>query len=159
MTDCAQGPLARHKGPDGMRVLIENEAGSRRKNTYDEASLAFVKAEDVSAAYPFPYGFAIGTHAGDGDAADCFVLTRRALAAGTIVDCEPAGLLEQIEDGETDHKLLALLPDETFALAEAEPALRAFVTTVFAHVPGKTMTIGRLLGREAAEAYLRDCGG
>ncbi len=142
-----------------MRVFIENEAGSRRKNTYDEASLAFLKAEDVSAAYPFPYGFVLGTRAGDGDAADCFVLTRRRLVAGTSIDCAPAGLLEQVEDGETDHKLLALLPGETFALAEAEPALRAFVASVFAHVPGKTMTIGRLLGAAAAEAYLRDCGG
>ena len=56
-----------------MRVLIENEAGSRRKNTYDETSLLWLKAEDVSAAYPFPYGFEVGTKAGDGDAADCFV--------------------------------------------------------------------------------------
>lgn len=142
-----------------MRVLIENEAGSRRKNTYDETSLAFVKAEDVSAAYPFPYGFAIGTRAGDGDAADCFVLTRRALKAGEIVECEPAGLLEQVEDGETDHKLLALLPGEAFAVAGAEQALRDFVGRVFAHVPGKRMTVGRLLGRAEAEAYLRDCSG
>jgi inorganic pyrophosphatase len=142
-----------------MRVLIENEAGSRRKNSYDETSLAFIKAEDVSAAYPFPYGFAIGTKAGDGDAADCFVLTRRRLAPGEIVECAPAGLLEQVEDGETDHKLLALLPGETFALADAEQALRDFVAGVFAHVPGKRMTIGRLLGREAAEAYLRACAG
>jgi inorganic pyrophosphatase len=142
-----------------MRVFIENEAGSRRKNTYDEASLAFVKAEDVSAAYPFPYGFVIGTHAGDGDAADCFVLTRRKLTAGSVADCDPAGLLEQIEDGAIDHKLLALLPGETFELAEAEPRLRNFVAHVFAHVPGKQMTIGRLLGREAAHEYLLKCAG
>jgi inorganic pyrophosphatase len=142
-----------------MRVFIENEAGSRRKNTYDETTLAFVKAEEVSAAYPFPYGFAVGTQADDGDAADCFVLTTRKLGSGMIVDCEPAGLLEQVEDGEIDHKLLALLPGETFALTNAEPALRAFIGSVFAHVPGKTMAIGRLLGREAAEAYLRNCGG
>ncbi len=58
-----------------MRVLIENEAGSRTKNTYDERTLAFVRSAQVSAAYPFPYGFAVGTKSGDGDAVDCFVLT------------------------------------------------------------------------------------
>lgn len=142
-----------------MQVLIENEAGSRRKNTYDETSFALVKTEDVSAAYPFPYGFVIGTHAGDGDAADCFVLTRRSLAAGSIVACEAAGLLEQIEDGDVDHKLLAVLPGETFDVADAEAALRAFAQRVFAHVAGKRMTIGRLLGRAAADEYLRACGG
>jgi inorganic pyrophosphatase len=140
-----------------MRVLIENEAGARRKNTYDETSLLWLKAEDVSAAYPFPYGFAVGTKAGDGDAVDCFVLTARNLAAGTIAECEPLGLLEQIEDGEVDHKVLAVLPGETFELVQAEPALRQFVSAVFSHVPGKRMTIGRLLDRQAAEAYLAAC--
>ena len=37
-----------------MQVLIENEAGSRTKNTYDERTLAFVRSAEVSAAYPFP---------------------------------------------------------------------------------------------------------
>jgi inorganic pyrophosphatase len=142
-----------------MRVLIENEAGSRRKNTYDETSLLWLKAEEVSATYPFPYGFVVGTKAGDGDAADCFVLTTRNLASGTTAECEPVGLLEQVEDGEVDHKVLAVLPGETFELGQAEPALRAFVSRVFAHVPGKRMTIGRLLDRQAAEVYLRTCRG
>ncbi len=146
MTDCLT-----------MRVLIENEAGSRRKNTYDETSLLWLKADDVSAAYPFPYGFVIGTKAGDGDAADCFVLTARKLASGTIAECEPLGLLEQIEDGEIDHKVLAVLPGERFELDQAEAALRQFVGNVFAHVPGKRMTIGRMLDRPAAEAYLEAC--
>ena len=106
MTDCV-----------AMRVLIENEAGSRRKNTYDETSLLWQKADDVSAAYPFPYGFVIGTKAGDGDAADCFILTGENLGSGTIAECDPLGLLEQIEDGEVDHKVLAVLPGETFELA------------------------------------------
>lgn len=147
MTDCV-----------AMRVLIENEAGSRRKNTYDERSLLWLKAEEVLAAYPFPYGFVVGTKAGDGDAADCFVLTARNLASGTVVECEPVGLLEQIEDGEVDHKVLAVLPGETFEVSQAEPALRDFVSRVFSHVPGKQMKIGRLLDRQAAEAYLRACG-
>jgi inorganic pyrophosphatase len=140
-----------------MRVLIENEAGSRRKNTYDETSLLWLKADEVSAPYPFPYGFVVGTKAGDGDAADCFVLTARKLASGTVTECEPIGLLEQVEDGEVDHKLLAVLPGETFTLSEAEPALRDFVSRVFSHVQGKQMTIGRLLDRQAAGDYLRTC--
>ena len=140
-----------------MRVLIENEAGSRRKNSYDETSLLWLKADDVSAAYPFPYGFVLGTKAGDGDAADCFVLTTRNLAAGTIAECEAIGLLEQVEDGEVDHKLLAVLPGDTFALNQAEPALRDFVSRVFSHVPGKRRAIGRLLDAKAAETYLTAC--
>jgi inorganic pyrophosphatase len=99
----------------------------------------------------------IGTKAGDGDAADCFVLTARKLMSGTVAECQPVGLLEQVEDGEVDHKLLAVLPGETFALGQAEPALRDFVSRVFSHLPGKQMTIGRLLDRQAAKAYLQRC--
>jgi inorganic pyrophosphatase len=140
-----------------MRVFIENEAGTRRKKTYDETTHALLKTEDVSAAYPFAYGFVTGTAAADGDAADCFVLTTRMLASGSLVDCEPAGLLEQIEDGEVDHKILAVLPGEPFPLGEAEAALRVFANTVFSHVSGKRMLVGKLLDRAAAQAYLRAC--
>ncbi len=138
-----------------MRVLIENEAGSKTKNTYDERTLAFVRSAQVSAAYPFPYGFAVGTKSGDGDAVDCFVLTDKPLASGSVIECEPLALLEQIEDGEIDHKVLAALSDESPIVDEAVlAALKDFAANVFAHVPNKTMRIGRLLDGQAAEAFL-----
>ncbi len=92
-----------------MRVFIENEAGSRRKHIYDR-NLAVVRTVEVSAAYPYPYGFVLGTTGGDGDAVDCFVLTETPLCSGSIVECQPIGLLEQVEDGGIDHKVLAVLP-------------------------------------------------
>ncbi|HEX2216430.1 MAG TPA: inorganic diphosphatase, partial [Xanthobacteraceae bacterium] len=141
-----------------MRVFIENEAGSRIKNTFDERTLARVGTAEVSRAYPYPYGFVLGTRSGDGDAVDCFVLTRTPLKSGTIAQCLAVGLLEQVEDGETDHKVLALLPGESVGLNGAVLAqLTDFVSGVFAHVPGKRMEIGRLLGREAAESFIRGC--
>jgi inorganic pyrophosphatase len=141
-----------------MRVFIENEAGSRRKNVYDERTLARLRTVEVSAAYPFPYGFVLGTISGDGDAVDCFVLTETPLRSGTIVECEPVGLLEQVEDGEIDHKVLAVPPGTDARLDAATlAAMRTFIAGVFAHVPGKRMEIGRLLGRPAAETYLRQC--
>jgi inorganic pyrophosphatase len=141
-----------------MRVFIENEAGSRRKNIYDERTLTHLRTVEVSAAYPFPYGFVLGTISGDGDAVDCFVLTETPLPSGTIVECEPVGLLEQIEDGEIDHKVLAVPPGADARLdAETLAAVRTFIAGVFAHVPGKRMEIGRLLDRPAAEAYLQEC--
>src|SRR5262245_7919106 len=128
-----------------MRVLIENEAGSRIKNTYDEQTLVLLRSAEVSAAYPYPYGFVIGNKRGDGDAVDCFVLADRPLASGTVIECEPIGLLEQVEDGEIDHKVLAAPPGSNPDLGEATLArLRQFIAGVFAHVPGKSMKIGRL---------------
>ena len=143
-----------------MQVFIENEAGSRRKNVYDEQTLQLLRTIEVSASYPYPYGFVIGTVSGDDDAVDCFVLTTESLVAGTTLECDPIGLLEQVEDGEIDHKVLAV-PSGTSATVDeaAILALKKFIFDVFAHVPDKRMEIGRLLGRDAAENYLRQCRG
>jgi len=141
-----------------LRVFIENEAGSRRKNIYDERTLTYLRTVEVSRPYPFPYGFVIGTRSGDGDCVDCFVLTTGTLSSGTIIECNPIGLLEQVEDGEVDHKVLAVLVGERIALDDVVAAsIKRFITEAFAHVPGKRMDIGRLLPRPAAEAYVQSC--
>ena len=143
-----------------MRVFIENEAGSRRKNIYDERTLRHLRTVDVSASYPYPYGFVIGTVSGDDDAVDCFVLTSEPLTAGTMLECDPIGLLEQVEDGEIDHKVLAVPSGGSATIDDAViAALKEFVSGVFSHVPDKRMEIGRLLDRDAAESYLRQCRG
>ena len=113
---------------------------------------------EVSAAYPFPYGFVPGTVRVDGAAVDCFVLTQGPLAAGAVVECEPVALLEQIEDGAVDHKVLAVPRGEDPVLDEAAvERVRGFIAGVFAHVPGKRMELGRLRDRAAAEEHVRQC--
>ncbi|MFY9686179.1 MAG: inorganic diphosphatase [Pseudolabrys sp.] len=143
-----------------MQVFIENQAGSRRKNIYDERTLRHLRTVDVSASYPYPYGFVIGTVSGDDDAVDCFVLTSEPLTAGTMLECDPIGLLEQVEDGEIDHKVLAVPSGGSATIDDAVvAALKEFVSGVFSHIPDKRMEIGRLLDRDAAESYLRQCRG
>src|SRR5215470_12950156 len=95
-----------------MKVFIENEAGSNVKHYHDEKTLEPKGSSQVSRAYPFPYGFVLNTTAPDGDNVDCFVITQQALPTGEIVECEPIALMEQIEDGEEDHKILAGMPGE-----------------------------------------------
>jgi inorganic pyrophosphatase len=140
-----------------MRVFIENQAGSWRKHVYDWA-LQLVQVRDVSAAYPYPYGFVLGTRGGDGDPVDCFVLIEDTLCAGRIVECEPVALLEQVEDGAVDHKVLAVPQGGGAALTEAIVVrLQEFILRVFAHVPGKRITVGALHSGDAAEHYLMQC--
>ena len=134
-----------------MKVLIENEAGSLTKHFYDEVSFKLLKTKTVLRAYPFPYGFIIGTRSGDGMCLDCFLLTRDVIESGEVLDAEPIGMFEQIEDGEEDPKILAVRPGEHFELTPAvEHTFRDFVLNVFADVPGKRMSVGRFLGKEAA---------
>jgi inorganic pyrophosphatase len=141
-----------------FRVFIENQAGSSIKNTYDEKTLEHLGSSTVSAPYPYPYGFALDTKSGDGDAVDCFVVTGNALQSGDIVECRALHLLEQIEDGEVDHKVLCVPAGAPGVVDnDAVEAIRAFIMSVFAHIPGKNMQLGALLGRSEAERYVRDC--
>jgi len=141
-----------------VRVFIENEAGSSTKNTFDETSLQLLGSAEVARAYPYPYGFVLDTLSGDGDCVDCFVVTDKALHTGDIVECVPVHLLEQIEDGEVDHKVLCVLAGSPDVVAAAAVAtIRAFVTSVFSHIPGKRVELGSLLGPAEAARYVRQC--
>lgn len=139
----------------GLKVFIENEAGSFVKHLYDEKALHLKGRTQVSRPYPLPYGFVLETSAEDGDNVDCFVVTRQHLNTGQIVECEPVGLMEQIEDGEVDHKILAALPGEEPAVdAGTQQELVEFASHVFDHIPGKQMKIGKFRNREAAIEFL-----
>ena len=118
-----------------IQVFIENPAGSRIKNIHDEKTLEFKGSLQVARAYPFSYGFILDTTSEDGCNLDCFVLTSRALRRGEVVDCSVVGLMEQFEDGEQDHNILATLVGESVALTESmKSELRVFVTEVFSEM-------------------------
>src|SRR6266508_6493389 len=99
-----------------IKVLIQVEAGSCDKNLYNEKTLEYKNTSRISRPYPYPYGFIIGTNAADGDCVDCYLITNDKLESGTIIECEPVGLLEQGEDGEVDHKVLAAIPGQDVIL-------------------------------------------
>ncbi len=145
------------RGDYGMvvSVFIQNEAGSNQKNYHDEKTLEFKFAKTVSRAYPYPYGFIVGTSAGDGCNVDCFVITKRPLRMGQTFECEAVALMEQIEDGKVDHNVLAKLPKENIELTtEIQTVLTGFVLNVFQHVAGKQISVGRFLGAEHARAHV-----
>jgi len=77
--------------------------------------------------------------------------------AGTIVECEPVGLLEQDEDGEIDHKVLAALPGQDVALGqELLRELQDFIYGLFAQYPDVRVRVGPLLSRKAALHHLQE---
>lgn len=93
-----------------IRIFVETPAGSTERWRYDEQTLRLLSRHPVPHPYPYPYGFVVGTLADDGGAVDCYLLTKRPIPAGSLVDGEVAGILEQLENGEVDHKVLAVLP-------------------------------------------------
>ena len=138
-----------------MTVFVQNEAGSNRKHYHNEKTLELQRAVEVSERYPFPYGFVVGTTAEDGCNVDCYIITETPLTTGQLVECEPLGLMEQIEDGQEDHNVLARLAGETATMtADVREKLTSFVQRVLAHVGGKRISVGQFLGPEAAEAHV-----
>jgi inorganic pyrophosphatase len=138
-----------------MKVFIQNEAGSFVKRSHNEKTFELKGETQVSRAYPFPYGFILGTTAQDGGNVDCFVLTGKTLRTGQIVDCEPVGLMEQIEDGQVDHNVLAVLPGEDRLLnSEVKLILTDFVRHVFDHIPGKNIQTGEFRDGDAAARHI-----
>ena len=140
-----------------IKMLVQVEAGSRDKNLYDEKTLQYKGESRISLPYPYPYGFVIGTSAADGENVDCYLITHEKTKRGSIMECEPIGLLEQIEDGPIDHKVLAALPGEAVeAGPELLEELRDFIYAVFAGFPGVSICIGRILSREEALSHIQE---
>lgn len=138
-----------------FKAFIQNEAGSNRKNYHDEKTLQYKETKLVSRAYPYPYGFILGTTAKDGCNLDAYVITNRPLRSGEIVECEPVALMEQFEDGVDDHNVLARLADEDIHLtSEIESLLTDFVLNVFKHVKEKQVSVGRFRSAQDARAHI-----
>lgn len=139
-----------------IKVCIEVAAGSCERHRYDEKTLEYQGTRQSSRPYPYPYGFILGTRAADGDSVDCYLITSASLKSGTIVECEPIGLLEQDEDGEVDHKVLAAMPGQDVEVGEGLlQELRDFIYAVFARFPDVCVRVGRILPRQAALQHIQ----
>jgi len=141
-----------------MKVFIQNEARSDLKNIHNEKTLEYKRTETVSRAYPYPYGFILNTTSGDGDNLDCFIITKKSLKTGQIMECEPIGIMEQVEDNQEDSNILATLAGEDAQIDdEIKVELTEFAAHVFDHIKGKEIIVGRFLGKKEAVAYIKRC--
>jgi inorganic pyrophosphatase len=142
-----------------LRMLIQVEAGSCDRNVYNEKTLEYIKTSPGSHPYPYPYGFIVGTSAEDGVCVDCYLVTNAKVSAGSIVECEPIGLLEQHEDDEIDHKVLAVLPGEDTNLDPVVlDELQTFIKRIFSGHPEMNVWVGPVHPREAALHHLQEAG-
>jgi inorganic pyrophosphatase len=135
--------------------LIQVAGGSTDRRIYNEHTLEYQETRKGNLPYPYPYGFILGTWSEDEACVDCYVITHSKLEAGSIVECEAAGLLEQYEGEEIDHKVLAVLPNEQMELnREIEERLQNFIHQAFAGYPEMKVTVGNILPREEALRHI-----
>jgi len=97
-----------------MTVIIEIPKGSKNKYEIDKATglIALDRAMHSAQDYPFDYGFVPQTLWDDGDALDVVVLTTYPLAPGILVRVRPVAVLNMIDDGDSDAKIVAVPVDD-----------------------------------------------
>jgi inorganic pyrophosphatase len=96
--------------PQEINVIVEIEKGSKNKYELDKET-GLIKLDRVmytSQDYPFDYGFVPQTHWHDGDPLDVVLLTTHPLVPGLLLTARPVGVLDMIDDGESDAKIIAV---------------------------------------------------
>lgn len=98
------------KAPEVITAVIEIPQGSQNKFEYDEKRGVFALDRVLYSPmhYPLDYGFIPGTRSEDGDHLDVMVIGSDPLFTGCVVDVRPVALLEMIDSGEKDYKILAV---------------------------------------------------
>ncbi len=96
--------------PNEINVIIEIPRGSANKYEVDKETglIKLDRANYSSAPYPFDYGFAPQTLWEDGDPLDVLVLSTFPLHPGILVSVRPVAVMEMIDNGESDYKVIAV---------------------------------------------------
>ncbi len=96
--------------PGVLNVLIEIPGGSKNKYEFDKdmGAMALDRVLYSSVVYPCDYGFIPNTLAGDGDPLDGLVLMDQPTFPGCVIPARPLGMLEMIDGGDPDEKLLCV---------------------------------------------------
>lgn len=96
--------------PNEVNVIIEIPKGSNNKYEIDKATglIKLDRANYSSAPFPYDYGFVPQTLWDDGDALDVIVLTTFPLQTGILVSVRPVGVIDMVDSGESDYKVLAV---------------------------------------------------
>jgi len=96
--------------PENFTAVIEISKGSKKKYELDKSTgyLMLDRILHTSTVYPANYGFIPKTLSEDNDPLDVLVLCQEPLAKLILVQCFPIGVLEMIDGGEVDEKIIAI---------------------------------------------------
>ena len=159
----------RIKAEDFLTV-IEIPKGSRKKYEIDKDTGMLIMDRILKTCTRFPanYGFIPRTLSEDGDPLDVLVLCMDDIHPMTLVRCAPIGIIEMIDNGERDEKIVAVplkdpqfnnvkdisdLPEHTFL--EIEHFLRVYKDLE----KDNKVTIKPIQGREVALKIIKEALG
>jgi inorganic pyrophosphatase len=138
-----------------MEVFIEQTGEEHKKNIFDKNSGLF-KTIPFHLTYPYPYGYILDTLTPDGDELDCYIITNAKLETASSVECKPIGMVEWFEDGEEDHKILAVIKGESYKITnEVKEKLTHFASSFYKHAPNKKYQLGKFYDKTKAEELIK----
>jgi inorganic pyrophosphatase len=149
-----------------MNVIIEIPKYSKNKYEIDKETgiIALDRVMHTAQDYPFDYGFVPQTLFDDGDALDVVMLTTYPLAPGIMVKARPVAIMEMIDGGERDDKVVAVPVDDprfdnVQDLGDINPhfikEMSHFFET-YKKVQNKVVSVGEWHGKDVAgEAFDR----
>lgn len=98
------------EAPRVINVIIECPRGTKNKYEIDKATglIKLDRAMKTAQDYPFDYGFVPQSYWDDGDALDVVLFATYPLAPGILVEARPVGIMNMLDCGEGDDKIIAV---------------------------------------------------
>jgi inorganic pyrophosphatase len=99
---------------DKINVIVEINKGSKNKYEVDKETglIALDRVAHTAQDFPFDYGFVPQTYWEDNDPLDVVILTTYPLLPGILVKVRPVAIMEMIDSGEGDSKIIAVPTDD-----------------------------------------------
>lgn len=97
-----------------VNTVVEIPQGSSLKIEWDREKALFVldRVEPAIYAKPVNYGFIPQTLDEDGDELDTLVVCVEPIPAGVVVEAKVIGIMNFIDSGEADHKVIVVPADD-----------------------------------------------
>ena len=96
--------------PRAVNAVVEIPSGEVNKYEFDPKLQIFRLSRPLysSVHYPGDYGFIPSTLSPDGDPLDILILVDSRTFTGCIIEARPVGLLDMVDHGKADEKILAV---------------------------------------------------
>lgn len=151
--------------PEKFNVILEIPKDSPIKYEYDEATDTIISDFIFKDGFVFRYnyGFIPRTLADDHDPLDVFILIDEPLEQGKTYQALPIGMIDLLDRGEPDNKILAVLagvPSQYADISDFSPQQLQEFRDFFAGIAeqkNKEIIIKEFQGREQAIAEVRRC--
>ena len=153
--------------PELFKAVIEIPKGSKTKYELDKDT-GLIKLDRVlftSTHYPHNYGFIPLTYCEDGDPLDVLVLCSEKLYPLTTLTVRPIGVLEVIDSGARDSKIIGVSVDDPFYNSYHDTSdlpkhifdeIKNFFD-VYKKLEGSKLLTGEIEGAEKAREVILRC--